>query len=199
MQLSVNPKLRLSSELIAATTCSILIDRSMDKHRFSDLNPTMVANQTFNNILDQIQNSKLNFQLQISPFSANISLKKTLIKDKSGTPVLPTTSSGHSRDSLEEIATLVKKNLQLERELWSLRLDHENAIEDCREANLKIKYLEAQSAVKLECQEALQKELFEKDETLNSLRLEIHQLTKEKYDQGNTIRNQNREIKDLEI
>ena len=118
----------------------------------------MVANQTFNNILDQIQNFKLNFQLQISPFSANISLKKTLIKDKSGTPVLPTTSSGHSRDSLEEIATLVReKKLQLERELWSLRLDHENANEDCHEANLKIKSLEAQPAVKLECQEALQK------------------------------------------
>ena len=43
------------------------------------------------------------------------------------------------------------------------------------------------------------RKLFRKDETLNSLRLEIHQLTKEKYDQGNTIRNQNREIKDLEI
>eukprot|EP00091_Calanus_sinicus_P017744 TRINITY_DN38458_c0_g1_i1.p1 TRINITY_DN38458_c0_g1~~TRINITY_DN38458_c0_g1_i1.p1 ORF type:complete len:101 (+),score=19.31 TRINITY_DN38458_c0_g1_i1:74-376(+) len=71
----------------------------MDKQRFSDLNSTMVANQIFNNILDQIQKSKLNFQLQLSPFDANISLKKTLIKDKSATPVLPTTSSGHSRDS----------------------------------------------------------------------------------------------------
>ena len=103
--------------------------------------------QTFN--ISQVRS--VAFQLQISPFSANISLKKTLIKDKSGTPVLPTTSSGHSCDSLEEIATPVKKNLQLERELWSLRLDHENAVEDCNAANLKIKSLESLPAVKLEC------------------------------------------------
>ena len=93
----------------------------------------------------------------------------------------------------------MKKNLQLESELLSLRLDLENAVKDCHTANLKIKSLEALPAVKLECQEALQKELFEKDETLNSLILEIHQLTKEKDDQGNTINSQNREIQDLEL
>ena len=78
----------------------------------------------------------------------------------------------------------MKKNLQLESQLWSLRLDHENAVEDCHTANLKIKSLEALSALKLECQEALQKELFEKNDTINSLKLKIHQLAKEKDDRG---------------
>lgn len=43
----------------------------------------------FNHILCQIQNSSLNFRLELSPFSAVISLKKTFIKDKSGLPLTP--------------------------------------------------------------------------------------------------------------
>ena len=93
----------------------------------------------------------------------------------------------------------MKKNLQLESQLWSLRLDYENAVEDCHTANLTIKSLEALPALKLECQEALQKELFEKNDAINSIRIEIHQLAKEKDDQGNKIKSQNREIKDLEL
>jgi hypothetical protein len=42
----------------------------MRKLQTSDTNPTMVASRTFDSILQQIQSSNLNFQLQISPFSA---------------------------------------------------------------------------------------------------------------------------------
>ena len=44
----------------------------------SDLNLTMLATQAFDDILDQIRSSSLNFHVQISPFSAVISLKKSL-------------------------------------------------------------------------------------------------------------------------
>ena len=37
----------------------------------------------------EIKNSSLKFQLQLSPFSAYISLKKSLVKDKNGVPQLP--------------------------------------------------------------------------------------------------------------
>ena len=47
----------------------------------------MVAAQTFDSIIQQTITSNLNFQLQMSPFSATISLKKTPIKDRSGTPI----------------------------------------------------------------------------------------------------------------
>ena len=53
----------------------------------SDLNPTMAAHKTFDSILRQIQFSNLNFRIQLSPFAANISLKKTPVKDMSGTPL----------------------------------------------------------------------------------------------------------------
>ena len=49
----------------------------------------LLADQTFNNILDKIQKSNLNFQLQVSPFSAFISLKKSIVKDRSGSFLLP--------------------------------------------------------------------------------------------------------------
>ena len=55
----------------------------------SDIDLTMVATDTFDYILSQVKNSSLNFQLQLSPFSAYISLKKSLVKDKHGKPLLP--------------------------------------------------------------------------------------------------------------
>ena len=51
--------------------------------------PAMRASQTFDRILQTIQKSNLNFVLQLSPYSANISLKKSLVTNKSGTVCLP--------------------------------------------------------------------------------------------------------------
>ena len=41
------------------------------------LNPTMAATSVFDSIVRQIQLSNLNIKLQLSPFAAEISLKKT--------------------------------------------------------------------------------------------------------------------------
>ena len=49
----------------------------------------MIAEKTFSNIIQQVQSSNLNFQLKLSPFSAMISLKKTLVKDKLGNIIKP--------------------------------------------------------------------------------------------------------------
>ena len=49
----------------------------------------MLASTTFYKILDLIKSSNLNFQLSLSPFSAQISLKKSLVKDRSGMFLLP--------------------------------------------------------------------------------------------------------------
>ena len=59
----------------------------MENSAVSDLSPTMIAEHTFDSILQQVKNSNLNFQLQLSPFSANISLKKSPIKDQAGVPI----------------------------------------------------------------------------------------------------------------
>ena len=52
----------------------------------------MTASEAFDKIIDCVKISNLNFCLQLSPFSANIYLKKTPIKDKSGNDLNPVVS-----------------------------------------------------------------------------------------------------------
>ena len=85
----------------------------------------MVASRTFDSILNQIQISNLNFHLQVSPFSANISLKRSPVKDKSGSPICypPTTPSSLPNASDEAlIESLNSKIIKLERALDSSKL-----------------------------------------------------------------------------
>ena len=55
----------------------------------TDSDVTMIATKQFNCIVNEIQNSGLNYSLQVSPFSALISLRKTLVKDLSGSYIFP--------------------------------------------------------------------------------------------------------------
>ena len=100
-------------------------------------NPTMLATESFNNILQQVQTSCLNFHLQISPFSAVISIKKSLIRDKSGDVMLPPPTLCHAPNQ-----ELVDKNHQLETDLININKKYEDAINDCVKANQSIKSLE---------------------------------------------------------
>ena len=81
----------------------------------SDSNPTMAAARSFDHILQLIQSSNLNFKLQLSPFTANISLKKTLVKNKSGISLNP------CNDSPCDITELKAQNIKLEKELFVVK------------------------------------------------------------------------------
>ena len=50
------------------------------------MNSTMAAGAVFESILQQIQSSNLNFKITLSPFAAEISLKKTPVKYRNGVP-----------------------------------------------------------------------------------------------------------------
>ena len=101
----------------------------------SDSSPTMVADKQFNNILKQVQNSGLNFQLQVSPFGALISLKKSLVKDKKGNFIVPSTSSiSETLYNNEDVAALASKNVMLENKLNALENDYSRAVNDCAAA-----------------------------------------------------------------
>ena len=71
----------------------------------------MLASAEFNKIIRQIQSSNLNYQLQISPFSAYISVRKTFAKDRSGNLLLPKTISSVPSVSMDNFDA---KNSQLE-------------------------------------------------------------------------------------
>ena len=147
-----------------------------------------IASQTFENILEQIQGSHLNFQIQISPFSALISLKKSLITDKSGVPLLPPSSPDHA--SSKEIATLATKNIMLEKKLNSLQRDYENAVDDSDAAHRTIKSLEKE-LIKMEANHDLAEELLEKN-------FETQQLRQENNNLKIKIETQNEDISTLE-
>ena len=74
----------------------------------SDL--TMLAENVFEDILDRIKRSRLNFHLQISPFSAYISLKKSWQKDRSGALLVPSLDCN-------EVKKLSSENMKLKSEL----------------------------------------------------------------------------------
>ena len=103
----------------------------------------MSATRTFDDIIDHIQNSNLNFHLQMSPFSAVISLKRSLIKDKFGSFLLPSIVTPKS--SKNEIAALASKNLMLENKVIALQKDLESALDDCAAARSTIMFLQTET------------------------------------------------------
>ena len=114
----------------------------MDRNN-SDISPAMLASRSFDNILHQIQTSNLNFYLQLSPFGAHISLKKTLIKDKAGSYICPAVSSSqaHSdnlKDLLHEVAAAHATIKVLEDEMNQLKKANANQkkeIKDLKNSN----------------------------------------------------------------
>ena len=89
----------------------------MEKEQDSDLQPAMLASEAFHKILNMIQSSNLNFQLQVSPFSAQISLRKTLVKDKTGASILPPSSPSILS---ADVKNLVAMNCKLEQDISDL-------------------------------------------------------------------------------
>jgi chromosome segregation ATPase len=145
-----------------------------------------------------------NSLLQMSPFSALISLKKSPVTDKAGAPLLPQVQlSRSSQNSEATIAALAAKNLQLEADLRSLRKEHTDCVEDCEGAYRRIKQLESQPAfqteIKLETDSALCTELDEKNCVLETLQVEIKQLKEENSDKDIAFENQKVEVYDLKL
>jgi len=77
---------------------------------------TMVATKSFDHIIHQIQKSCLNLNLQVSPFSALISLKKSIVKDKKGLPLIQNLTFGNEFSSESSL-----KIQALEAELLHMR------------------------------------------------------------------------------
>ena len=100
----------------------------------SDL--TMLAENVFDDILDRIKNSRLNFHVKISPFSAYISLKKSLQKDRSGAVMVPSLDCN-------EVKKLSSENMKLKSDL-------EKTHAELVSTSLRLKALESTLIVKSE-------------------------------------------------
>ena len=124
----------------------------MFRNSDSETNSTMAACKAFDKILDCVKSSNLNFCLQLSPFSANISLKKTLVKDKAGFYLNPPedkfSSSKQNRE--KENIELAKKVSDLECVIADLRSRLDESQIDCEHAYKTIKKLEVELNIKQE-------------------------------------------------
>ena len=114
----------------------------MEKITDSDTNSAMLASNVFNKIIDQIQSSNLNFHLQISPFSAKISLKKSLIRGKAGALLLPPDRIMLANKNDDGVENLAAKNVMLEEKLFLLENNYQQAVNDSAKADEMINILE---------------------------------------------------------
>ena len=88
----------------------------------TDLDFTMAIDDSFNAILKEIQMSNLNFLVNMTPYAAYITIKKTTIIDKNGYQALPAPpaarllekSRREKQDAVEEIARLQEALLSSE-------------------------------------------------------------------------------------
>ena len=168
----------------------------MKQNSDSDFNPAMLANNAFETLIDQVRNSNLNFQLQMSPFSAQISLKKSLVIDQAGRPRLPPTIEAvkgcfNSCPGSDDVSTFVDKNIQLEKALDNLKIENALTVDDCDKAHAKIKYLEAELA-----RISIKQENFNPEE-IETLQDKVSELTFENLKYKETFRLQTKEINEL--
>ena len=116
----------------------------------------MEANGIFENLLSLIKSSNLNFHLEQSPFGARISLKKSAVKNKSGTPLklLPPLTISRVKTLEMENGLLLAKSDMLEHEVSDLKVE----LKQMKEAtDSKIAHLETNLKNSLS-------ELFEKED-----------------------------------
>ena len=159
----------------------------------------MVASQAFFSILEQIQNSKLNFQLHLSPFSANISLKKSLITDKNGNPIMPLCSATTSNTSYLDLE--LQNNLKSD----NVCLQKENKEQDSKIKSFKdtIKILEQ----KLSKAEASVLKVFEErnieeatlKKSLKNVNSELENMKKDLQSKNRFIKEKEKEVTKLEL
>jgi predicted RNase H-like nuclease (RuvC/YqgF family) len=151
----------------------------------------MVTSKAFENILDQIRSSNLNFQLHLSPFAAQILVKKSLVKEKSGFLLSPPTATPNLPKPFQsDILDLTRRNLHLERSLENLQKNYEDAVLDSENAHSVLeKQLEVtrKAEIKKETTYDLEDELREKSNIIESLAKDNRKLKKENYEKSSGL------------
>ena len=96
-----------------------------------------------NKNMDTFTNSDvLNFKCQVSPFSAVISLKKSLVKERNGFVRLPPRVTASKESDHTALAALEKRNMKLEEDLENSRVNYDCVVDKLEEANRRNRTLE---------------------------------------------------------
>ena len=108
----------------------------------SEIDFSKMATLTFDCIIENVKRSCLNYQIQLSPFSAIISIKKSFLKDQSGAVVPPTSFTGRN----QEFENLHSEKVELEKEVKRLKDVNHRALEELAVAHKKIEYFEKEES-----------------------------------------------------
>ena len=131
----------------------------------SDDFTTMAAKLKFDDILRTIQSSNLNFHLEISPFSAIIHMKKSLITNKFGLSLFPPPADSVLLDQEKS------RNLVLSQKIACLETEISDTKRDYAEA-LLVKNEALEIVAKLEIEIKASKATVHKVETLKNVKTE---------------------------
>ena len=170
----------------------------------------MDASQTCEVLVGFVKNSNLNFKLNESPFSVSIDLKKSFIRNKDG--VFRTSNLGGISEPLENTAKILENENETLRTALAQN-EHEKEVFTLIINNLQIKLEKAKSELLetfsdkrhlLDAKIDIEKELEEKsvklvgmNEDLNKFKTENDNLNKDNQAAWQTIKNQEKEIKNL--
>ena len=113
-------------------------------HLFKEMNVQRqhVLNFTNKN-MDTFTNSDvLNFQSQVSTFSAVVSLKKSLVKERNGFVHLHPRVTASKESDHTALAALKKRNMKLEEDLENSRVNYDCVVDKLEEFNRKNRTLE---------------------------------------------------------
>ena len=96
-----------------------------------------------NKNMDTFTNSDvLNFQCQVLLFSAVISLKKSLVKERNGFVRLPPRVTASKESDHTALAALEKRNMKLEEDLENSCVNYDCVVDKLEEANRRNRTLE---------------------------------------------------------
>ena len=149
----------------------------MDRHN-SQENFNTEASSVFENLIKKVQNSNLNFRLELSPFSAKISLKKSFIRDKSGIPVLPRSFESYScSEKLDNVPDQDAEKRELQSKIYHLECANATVTTNYQEELLESEHLKSQINEALDRLDNLQDNFTKPDLALDNLKQTKNQLS----------------------
>ena len=111
----------------------------------SDVYTTMAATLKFDEILRTVQSSNLNFRVEMSPFSAIIHMKKSLVTNKIGTSLFPPPALSILLQQEKSQNIVLSQRIDfLENKISALKSDYEKALFDQKVALEKVVKLETE-------------------------------------------------------
>ena len=163
----------------------------MDQVINSDV--TMLASEMFDGILHRIQSSRLNFNIQLTPFSALISIKKSFVTDKSGAVVLPDNAI---QDNAQNKKLNVLSVSQLERSLNDLQKNYTKSVGDYTDALETIQKLEDELVLRGKIIKSLELDLAKSREMTSKLNIALNESSiKHKEEKSLILKEHKAEVK----